>query len=178
MARRSFVTGITGASILANVLFLIWGRRTFMPLGIVWVSAALLGILLLVLAAILRAFNKARPDPAARLSIRMSVASAIVCFALLPSVPVLKHFHRVDFNAARARADNVIPLLEAHREASGVYPTSLCAVVSRDALPWLLLETDAYRSTGTGYVLQIRHPGNPLAAHVRRHTDTRWRTTQ
>jgi hypothetical protein len=178
MTTRPFASGVAAAALAANALFILWGRHTFMPLGIVWVSAVLLGILLLALAAILRAFNKARPDPAARLSIRMSVASAMVCFALLPSVPILKHRHRVDLDAARARAEALIPALDAHREATGFYPDTLQPVAGRDPLPWLLTEADAYRSTGTGYVLQIRHPGHPFAASERRHTENRWRLTQ
>lgn len=175
---RSFVIRTIGVAIGANLLFVWWGRHTFMPLGLVWVSAVLLGILLLVLAAILQAFTKARPDPAARLTIRMSVASALVCFALLPSVPILKHQHRVDLEAARARAEALIPLLTDHLHTTGLYPPSLDAVAGDEPLPWLLREPDAYRSSGTGYVMQIRHPGHPFAANERRHTETRWRLSQ
>ncbi len=178
MKNRRFAGGVVAAAIVGNALFVLWGRHTFMPLGLVWVSAALLGILLLVLAAILHAFTKARPDPAAQLSIRMSVASALVCFALLPSVPILAHRHRLDLEAARARAESLIPALAAQRETTGRYPDTLAAVAGDEPLPWLLTEPGAYRSSGTGYVLQVRHPGHPYAAHERRHTETRWRLTQ
>lgn len=173
--RGRFLLGTLSAALFTNVVFIVWGRQTFMPLGIVWVSAALLGVLLLTLAAILQAFNKARPDPAARLSIRMSVASAIVCFALLPSVPVLSHLHRVDLRRGREAAEALIPLLERYRTEHGVYPTHLGEIYDGNRLPWLLREPDAYRSTGTGYVLQIRHPGNPFLADVRRQGEPRWR---
>ncbi|MCS6770976.1 MAG: hypothetical protein NZ740_02995 [Kiritimatiellae bacterium] len=162
----------------ANALFYVWGRHTFMPLGVVWVSAVLLGVLLLVLAAILQAFNKARPDPAARLSIRMSVLSAIVCFATLPTVPVLEARHRADFEDARARAERLIDALAAHAERHGTYPASLEELQDPEPLPWLLRLPDAYRATGTGYVLQIRRPGHPFLALERRHNETRWRTTR
>lgn len=172
------VARIALASLAANALFIWWGRETFMPLALVWVSAVLLGILLLILAAILHAFNKARPDPAARLSIRMSVASAIVCFALLPSVPLLARQHRADLAAARARAEALLPALQQHLHTTGLYPDSLSAVAGAEPLPWVLRVPDAYRGTGTGYIFQIRYPGNPFTADVRRHTDTRWRISQ
>lgn len=174
--RRVFNTLL--ATLLANGAFLLWGRHTFMPLGLVWVSAVLLGILLLVLAVILQAFTKTRPDPAARLSIRLSVASAFVCFALLPSVPILKKKHRADLEAARARAESLIPALQHHLHTTGLYPSNLMTVAGTEPLPWLLMEPEAYRSTGTGYVLQIRYPGNPFAANERRHNETGWRVTQ
>lgn len=175
---RSFILRTLLVAFCANLLFVWWGRHTFMPLGLVWVSAALLGVLLLVLAAILKSFTKARPDPAAHLTIRMSVASACVCFALLPAVPYLKHRHRLDLETARTRAEALIPKLTDHLHATGLYPERLDAVADNKPLPWLLREPDAYRSTGTGYVLQIRHPGHPFAAHERRHNESRWRLTQ
>lgn len=176
--RARFILGTLSAAIVANGVFIAWGRQTFMPLGVVWVSAALLGVLLLTLAAILQAFNKARPDPAARLSIRMSVASAAVCFALLPSVPVLSHLHRLDLQRGREAAEALIPALERYRAERGEYPSQLTDVIDVESLPWVLREPDAYRSTGTGYVLQVRHPGNPFLADVRRQGEARWRMTR
>lgn len=176
--KPAFILNTLLAAAAANAAFYYWGRHTFMPLGLVWVSAVLLGILLLVLAAILRAFNKARPDPAARLTIRMSVASALVCFALLPTVPLLHARHRTDFSAARARAEALIPALTQRLHTTGLYPHNIESVAGGDPLPWLLLEKDAYRSTGTGYVFQIRRPGHPFAAEERRHTEVGWRMTQ
>lgn len=165
-------------AITANVAFYYGGRQTFMPIGYVWVTAALLGILLLVLAAIIAAFNRTHPIPQAALSIRMSIASAIVCFAMLPAVPLLKHHQRTDLDAARERAAALIPALQAHFESTGLYPAQLEAVAGDAPLPWLLAEPNAYQSTGTGYVLQIRWPGNPYTAQERRHNETRWRITQ
>ena len=175
-ARQALYTVL--AALVANGLFLLWGRHTFLPLGLVWVSAVLLGILLLVLAAILQAFTQARPDPAAHLSIRMSVASALVCFSLLPSVPILKRQHRADLNAAHVRAEQLALALRAYALETGRYPERLDAVAGTAPLPWLLREPDAYRSTGTGYVMQIRYPGHPFAADERRDGETRWRLTQ
>lgn len=165
-------------ALAGNGLFIWWGRETFMPLALVWVSAVLLGILLLILAAILRAFTKARPDPAAHLTIRMSVASALVCFAMLPAVPFLKNRHRVDHDAARARVEQLLPALRDYAATNGAFPARLDVVAGAEPLPWLLRENDAYRATGTGYVIQIRHPGHPFAADERRHNENRWRLTQ
>lgn len=175
---RRLVINTVLATVAANVIFWAWGRHTFMPLGLVWVSAVLLGILLLVLAAILQAFNKARPDPAAKLTIHMSVASAIVCFAMLPTVPILKKNQKTDLDAARTRAETLAPALLHHLYTTGLYPSNLDAVAGAEALPWLLKEPDAYRSTGTGYVIQVRYPGNPFLADERRDNETTWRTTQ
>lgn len=175
---RFFVFNTALAAVAGNAAFYAWGRHTFLPLGLVWVSAVLLGALLLVLAAIMQAFNQARPDPAARLAIRMSVASALVCFALLPTVPLLHARHRADYAAARTRAEQLIPQLAEHRRTTGLYPATLQTVAGDEPLPWLLLERDAYRATGTGYVVQIRRPGHPYAAEERRHNETRWRLTQ
>ncbi len=163
------------AAAAANAVFYLWGRHAFMPLGLMWVSVAMLGILLLLLAVILRMLNGARPDPGARLTIRMSFTSALVCFALLPAVPLLHARHRADLAAARARAEALAPALERHLRDAGRYPETLEAVAGSDPLPWLLRERDAYRSTGTGYLFQIRRPGHPFAAEERRHTETRWR---
>ncbi|MCO5044594.1 MAG: hypothetical protein M9935_04850 [Kiritimatiellae bacterium] len=166
------------AAIAANTIFYLWGRHTFMPLGLIWVSAALLGLLLLVLAAILNAFNKSRPDPAARLTIRMSVASALVCFALLPTVPLLHAQQRADLAAAQTRADELIATLATYHQTHNAYPPTLDPIAGPTPLPWLLREPETYRSSTTGYVIQIRHPGNPFTANERRHNETRWRTTQ
>ncbi|HMP77156.1 MAG TPA: hypothetical protein PKE12_12745 [Kiritimatiellia bacterium] len=173
-----FKLNVLLAALVGNGLFIWWGRETFMPLGLVWVSAVLLGILLLVLAAILQAFTKSRVDPSARLTIRMSVVSALVCFALLPSVPYLKKQHRVDHDSARARAEQLVPALQEYFDANGAFPARLDAVAGAEPLPWLLREGDAYRASGAGYVIQIRHPGHPFAADERRHNETRWRLTQ
>ncbi len=166
------------AAVATNTIFYLWGRHTFMPLGLVWVAAGLLGLLLLVLAAILNAFNKTRPNDSARLTIRMSVASALVCFALLPTVPLLKAQQRADLRAALDRAEELIPALAAYHEAHDTYPATLTEIAGPTPLPWLLLDSEAYRSTATNYVIQIRHPGNPYTANERRHNENRWRTTR
>lgn len=158
------IAGTLAAALVANAVFYLWGRHSFMPLGLIWVSAVLLGVLLFVLAAILKAFNRARPDPAARLTIRMSVLSALVCFATLPTVPLLQARHRADYEEALSRAESLRIKLREYQLEHGEFPATLDAVSGEEPLPWLLREPYAYRSSGTSFVIQVRQPGHPFAA--------------
>ena len=108
----------------------------------------------------------------------MTTASGIVCFTLLACVPFVIKTQANDLQAARTRAETLIPLLQVRMDSTGAYPKDLAEVAGDEPLPWLLLEPDAYRSDGAGYILQIRHPGNPFLADVRQHNQTRWRITQ
>lgn len=173
-----FVVNATAAAVVANIIYYLWARHTFLPVGLVAASAILLGVLLFVLALMIRGFTKGRDDAAAKLSLRMTTASGIVCFTLLVSVPFVIRTQTHDLQAARSRAEELIPLLQERMDSTGAYPESLADLTGDEPLPWLLLEPDAYRSTGTGYVMQIRHPGTPFLADVRQHNQDRWRLMQ
>lgn len=173
-----FILNTILIAIIANIVSFLWARHAFLPVGLVATSAILLGLLLFVLAALIRGFTKNREDAAAKLSLRMTTASAIVCFTLLACVPFVVKTQKNDLQAARTRAEALIPLLQARMDSTGAYPESLAEIAGAEPLPWLLQEPDAYRSTGTGYVMQIRHPGTPTLADVRQHNQTRWRVMQ
>jgi hypothetical protein len=59
---------------------------------------------------------------------------------------------------AKAYPDRIAPLLEAYRQAHGVYPKSLDQLPSTPPLPRLLRD-DAYHSDGKTYSFQFPQPG-------------------
>jgi len=164
------------ASVAVDAALIWWGRTGFVPLELVAVGGGLLAILLAILGASIYAFNRGRSDPAASLTLRSILLSIIVFLSFFAAVPITRRLITKDVLAARDRADDLRPVLEARRAISGAYPDSLEAIADPADLPPLLRRPYAYRGTVTSYVFRIRIPGTAADVVELHSGEGRWRT--
>lgn len=162
------------AMTVLNAVLVVWGRTTFVPLTFLAAAGVLFGLNLLALAAVVYAFSRTTMNDAARLTLRALIVSAAAFASVCLSLPFTRQLIARDVRNAQQRADLLLPDLDAHLARTGLYPLDLAAVAGERPLPRLLSAEDAYRSSGTGFVLQIRIPGSAFQAFVYRSSDRGW----
>lgn len=163
------------AAVGSNLLFIWWGRNTFVPLGLVVVGGLLLSILLGVLGAVILGFSRRQMNDSARLTLRVLLIAIVFFSSTLAGLPVVHRMINRDVEAARRRAEELADRLSLRFATTGQYPADLKTVAGPEPLPYLLGRRDAFRSTGTSYVFRIRRPGNPTASDLYRSQDRVWR---
>ena len=164
--------------VAANAAVVTWGRASFVPLGYFAVGALLFAVTLLALAAVIYAFCRRAMNDAARLTLRTLVSSAIIFASSTVAVPVTRLCIAADLRETMASARALIPLLDARLVSTGLYPTSLVEIAGSRPLPPLLRSPDAYQSSGTGFVIQVRIPGTVYAASVFRSSQREWKLVE
>lgn len=163
------------AALGSNLLFIWWGRTTFVPLGLVVVGGLLLTVLLGVLGAIIRAFSRRQPSDASRLTLRVITVAMVFFTAPTLGLPLVHRLIVRDLQQTQATVEQLANRLSARFATTGEYPTDLQALAGSQPLPRLLARHDAYRSTGTSYYFRIRIPGNAVASEIYRSQDRIWR---
>ena len=163
------------AALAANLLFVWWGRTTFVPLGLVVVGGWLLAVLLAVLGAIIYGFSRNQMNDHVRLTLRYLLFGIVFFCATTAGLPWVRYLIKVDVAATRSEAENLAVRLDAYQAAHGAFPASLDEVAPSAGRSRLLRRHDAYHATGTSYVFRIRIPGHPLAGEIYRSEDRRWR---
>ena len=162
----------------ANAAVIAWGRTSFVPLGYFAVGALLFALTLLALAAVIYAFCRQAMNDAARLTLRTLVCSAIIFASATVAVPVTRLCIAADLRETMATARALVPLLDARLVSTGLYPTTLAEIAGSRSLPPLLQRPDAYQSSGTGFVIQVRIPGTVYAASVFRSSQREWKLVE
>lgn len=164
------------SALAANLLFVWWGRTTFVPLGLVVVGGWLLAILLAVLGAVIYGFSRKAITDQTRLVLRSLVVSIVFFSSTLFGLPLVHRSIAREVAVAQKTVENLAVRLSARYATTGAYPAKLDEMASRESLPRLLARPDAYHSTGTSYTFRVRIPGNPEASEVYRSQDQRWRS--
>lgn len=162
----------------ANTAIIAWGRTSFVPLGFFAIAAVLFAATLLALAAVIYAFSRRAMNDVARLTLRILISSSIVFASAVVAVPVARHLIAQDLRAAMASARALVPLLDARLVSTGLYPTSLVDIAGSRPLPPMLRRPDAYTTSGTGFVIQIRIPGTVYAASVFHSGEREWKLVE
>ncbi len=163
------------AALAANLLFVWWGRTTFVPLGLVVVGGWLLAFLLAVLGAIIYGFSRKQMNDHVRLTLRYLLFGIVFFCSTTAGLPWVRYLIKVDVAATRSEAENLAVRLDAYQAAHGAFPASLDEVAPSAGRSRLLRRHDAYHATGTSYVFRIRIPGHPLAGEIYHSQDRTWR---
>jgi hypothetical protein len=171
---RTFLLSLL-AILGSNLLFIWWGRTTFVPLGLVVVGSLLLAILLGVLGAIVYGFSRRTMNDHTRLTLRSLVVAIVFFSSTALGLPLVHRVIERDLRITRARVDDLAERLSARYAMTGSYPDSLQPVAGQRPLPRLLTRSDAFHSTGTSYYFRLRIPGHPTAGEIYRNQDPIWR---
>lgn len=128
-------------------------------------------LIMLILTVLDRLLRRDRPTVMSE----FAVSCATVAVAILGFTGGGEAMHRYRESEVRQFVDQVLPLLDAHRKKSGIYPRSLRDVTDKK-LPRYMDERDCYTSTGASFTFYYESPDDWISGKMLTDSDRRWST--
>lgn len=166
------------AALASTLLFVWWGRSSFVSLDLVVTVSLLLAGLLGLLAAALYAFKRRTMSGPVRLTLRILVMAAVFFGSTALGRPLVQRVIERDVRIAKKQVGNLVMLLSTRFATTRAYPLDLQTLGGKRTLPRLLDQPGTYQSTGTSYTFRIRIPGSPAASEIFRSEDPVWHTIE
>jgi hypothetical protein len=126
-------------------------------------------LIMLILTVIDRLRRRDRPTVMSE----FAVSCATVAVAILGFTGGGAAMHRYRESEVRQFVDQVLPLLDAHKKKSGIYPRSLREVTDK-RLPRYMDERDCYTSTGASFTFYYDSPDEMISGLMLTASDRRW----
>lgn len=152
------------ASVVLNTILLLWGHGTFIAVVLAMAISFWIGLPLLLLSAVGVAIA-ARKNWVRFMNISScGIATALVIFSTLLSVPAGKRILAHDLRMAQSFCEELIPLIEQHKNETGSFPQKIVAQID-ERRPPRLIDAQFYQSDGTNYYFIINDPGTIMGGY-------------
>ena len=146
------------ASVVLNTILLLWGHGTFIAVVLAMATSFWIGLPLLLLSAVGFAIAARKNLVRLKKISACGIVTAFVIFSTLLSIPAGKRILADDLRMAQAFCEELIPIIEQHRNETGSFPQKIVYQIDKQRTP-RLIDAQFYQSDGTNYYFIINDPG-------------------